>query len=361
MKVNLHNKVEVFVGEKKYIFYNKMYKKIFDKISQKLSFFDAVALGNGIANDNEKTQKLSNYIKKYNLKCDKLQNNIEKGVLFNRKSLVLNDIELEGEFITELGLCDDLEDDPNIYNYITLISGETPDGIYIKKGEQILFVLYIYLELETENLGLFCLGENPLIKLLLGDGLDDEIYAVRGECLSENVLINRNKVGFEEKFLASLNFKIEDTLTLSFSAELGAGETSEIVFICGEQNVARINVLDYNNSQSQTLSISSEENNIIFLEDEIKDVNQVTNITNSEVETEWKLKRFSNKLSDAAVVENFKIFNYQTPRFLSKDGRYLFFVKDDYIYGYENLEYQLKETIFLIFLINTPPVIISFN
>lgn len=342
MRFKLHNKVEVWVGEIKHVFYNTMLKSVFEPLKSLGAYNGWLAVGNGVYENNEKTQKLSKFIKKYSLSNEILQNNIENGQLFVKQSLIIDEVDICNEYITELGLCEDVENNPTIYNYISLISDETPQGIFKKENEKLLIYLYIYLELASEGEGLLCFGKNKLISFLLGEGLQDQIFAVRGNNFSENVLISREVPLYDKRFSAEFSFEQGDDLTLNFVADLGVGETNEIVFLCGDQPIARINVLTQKNAVLQTNEYVSLESNIIDLGKDIQSVSSVVNLSTSEAETEYFLKNYASDFGDKITLPFEGLFDYQTPRFLSKDGLMLFFVKNDYVYGYKSLGYQIK-------------------
>lgn len=343
MKFKLHNKVEIISGDKCYVFFNTMLKSVFIPLSNLREYNKFVAVGCGKYNQNEKTQKLTKFIKKYTLKDEVMQNDLEKGRLFIKKSLVINDDIFGDENITELGFCEDSDNNPTIYNYITLVSEKALNGIEKKQGEALLINLYIYLDLSAEGMGLFCKGENKLISFLLGEGLNEEIYAVRGCNFSENTLIFREYPQHAEKFLASFSFEEGEYLSLQFKADLKSGETDEIVFVCGEKAVARINVLNQKSTISKVGEYVSLASNVIDIGSNVESVSSVINVSSNKEEIDYFLKKYANDFADEITVPFGNLFDYQTPRFLSKDGQLIFFVKNDYIYGYKNLGYQITK------------------
>ncbi len=345
MVLNLHNKLEVFVDEKKYIFYNTMLASVFDALANFEAYNKYLAVGIGTYQDNEKTQKLSEFTKKYTLNHEILQNNLTSDVLFVKKSLVISDDEFCDNFITEVGLCCDSSDNPTIYNYITLVSEELPFGIKKAKGEKLVFNLYIYLDISNAGIGNFCLGENKLIGFLLGEGLNEKLYVQRGKNLSENVIVYRGYFEDENRVEAKFNFEKSDFLTLTFEADLGVGETDEIVFICGENVVARINVLNINEPVQLKLELLSKNNNILDIGEDACEILSVVNINSQESENSYQKISYARSFGEKISLPFSGLFDSETPRFVSSDGKYLFFIKNDLVYGYKNENYTLTSLV----------------
>jgi len=345
MVLNLHNKLEVYLGEKQYTFYNTMFISVFDALANFEHYNKYLAVGIGDCQNNEKTQKLSKFAKKYTLNHEILQNDIVNDVLFVKKSLVISDNDFCDNFITEVGFCDDSSDNPTIYNYITLISDETPFGIKKEKGEKLVFNLYIYLEISKVGIGCFCSGENKLISFLLGEGLTEKLYAQRGKNLSKNAIAYREYFEDKNKVEAKFSFEKSNTLTLSFEADLGVGETDEIVFVCGKNAVARINVLNAHNSVSLQCNLLSKNNNILDIGENVCDVLSVVKTSSQESENSYKKVSYARSFSEKISLPFSGLFDAETPRFVSSDGKYLFFVKNDSVYGYKNENYSLTNLV----------------
>lgn len=336
MKTKLHNKVEVFSNKKHYIFYNTMYESIYDAIALNKGYNQFIAVGNGKPSDNQKTQKLSNFIKKYTLNTEMLQNNIEKDTIFVKNSLVISDSIFDDCYITEVGLCDDDENNPDIYNYITFISENSPFGIKKEKGIDIVIFLYIYLVILDKNNGFICGGKNPLISYLLGENFSFQIYAGKGKNLSKNIL-------FERAFFEDINrTKVERTysknegeLQLSFTANLAAGETDEIIFASDKNILARRNILKQKSVISDTQNFIST-NSQIILPDDVCEIQKVIDNSSGEEKIDYEINKYADSFAEKFSLNFNQFCDSQTPRFVSKDGKYLFFVKNDEVFGYKN-------------------------
>ena len=89
-------------------------------------------------------------------------------MLFARYEFYLANNNTSLEYLTELGLSND-EQNPSIYNYFSLISDETPNGINISNKDEVLFEITINLTIEEQSI-LLTSGQNPFIEYLLGYG-----------------------------------------------------------------------------------------------------------------------------------------------------------------------------------------------
>ncbi len=342
MKVNLHNKVEIFCDKKFYVFYNQMFDLVIDAINNFRPYFSFAAIGNGEPGENKKTQKLSNFIEKRTLKCQKLQNNVKNGQLYSMKSLVLNEDELGGEFITELGICEDDENNPDIYNYITLISNETPDGIEKKSGEKMVINLYIYLEILSGSGECLCEGENQILSWLLGEGLAEKIYAVKDKTLAGNLSVKAENFDENEMVEASVFAEKSDKLLVEFSFDLPAGETEAVSIISGKNVVAKINALEEKLAENLTQNFVAKNNAVVDLGSDVRSVLAARNLDTNLQENGFEIIKFAKDFA-GEIKHNFpKSFNYQTARFLSKDGKLLFYVENDFLYGYRCENYQIS-------------------
>ena len=82
---------------------------------------------------------------------------------------------------------------------------------------------------------------------------------------------------------------------------------------------------------------------MVNLGKDVKEVSLVENLTSGLIESDVQFKKYATSFGDKIDIQFKNMFDYQTARFLSKDGKMIFFVKNDYVYGFENLNHQLKE------------------
>ena len=350
MKLNLHNKIEILVDDKKYCFYNSMLSSVKDALIKKKSYNDYLAFGTGNIKDLESFSrfdgqeslgdnfKLSSHLKSYKTEVEFLQNDAMTGrELYVKKSAVISDSFLVGKYLTEAGITNCAENNPTIYNYFSLISDEFPRGIFVENTSPILISVYVYLDLASLGSGLFTGGENKFINFLLGLGLDGEIYACRGMNLADNLSPILRENLSSEKYLCELISEFqEDGLLLSFSANLGAGETAEIVLLVGDSPFARLNVLEEKSQVKETENFTPKRNYVIDVGENVKEIESVTNLTQNLPETNIFVSKYAKRFADKISLPFGNLFSSETPRFLSKDGKMIFFVMGDKIYGYRN-------------------------
>lgn len=362
-----HNKLEIIINDKKYTFYNKMFSSVFEKIKNFERFNSMLAIGNGSTTNNDVTQKLTNHIKTVNLFTEIVQPDISKGTPYIKKSVILSGLSFDSNYITEAGLTCDNNDNPTIYNYVSLIDAENTNGVKIDKNSEILINFYIYLHFFNLSEGLLTSGNNPFILLLLGEGLSDNIFAVRGNCLIENKQTSREIPTYTTKYLCSLKTSesLDDNgnnvLSLSLTADIGFDKTYEIVFMVGDIPFARMNLQNYNEPVLLETNITPKESYILDIEDDVKEITTITNNSNNSLEENFYCKHYANDFGDKITLPFNNLFDYQTPRFLSKDGDKIFFVVDDYIYAYKNTNYQLQKLFSTNIILHQISKIISFE
>lgn len=89
MKINYHNELELKIGSKSYKFYNTMLDSVYEKIANLNSFFDKIAIGNGISEDFLTNFKLSNFVLNVNLETENIQNDVRNENLYIKKQQLL--------------------------------------------------------------------------------------------------------------------------------------------------------------------------------------------------------------------------------------------------------------------------------
>ena len=341
MIFKLHNKICVQSNGKSYTFFNQMFRNTYNQISKFEPYFSHLAVGTGFKNSFE-SYTLASHKKTIPLETESLQDDISKGKLCSRKVCIVDSLDLDGMFLTEIGICTSTISDPEIFNYFSLISEELPQGIMKEKGKPIIFTVYVYLSLEnTENL---TLGHNPLIDLILGEGIENKnIYAMRGCNLSSKPNLDRAVPVLGEKFPAKISFEISNSLNINFEFDLKSGEINEIVLLINDVPFFRTCVQNHKNKISTTLNIAPKEHYIVDVGKNIASVVSVTNTETATTETQYHSKAYATEFGDKIQLPFHNMFNAETPRFLSKDGKRIYFLIDDYIYAYENSNFEINE------------------
>lgn len=368
MKLNLHNKIEISIDGKTYCFYNTMLKSVIDRLRYGKKFNTHLAVGTGTLGVS-KDFKLSNFEKAVPLETEILQDDIKSqsaSGLYVKKSAVIDAQELIGKYITEAGITSGIgelyldgstgfddenienqndETNPTIYNYFSLISSECPNGILVTKNNPILISVYIYLNLSVTGSGLFCSGKNKFIDFLLGEGLSESVYACRGRNLATNAksiekVLDKNS-GYS-KFKSTMYFQeSKDGYNLYFSTDIWADETYEVILLVGDSPFARINVLETSPEIRQTITKTPKRNYVIDMGENVKSVESVLNKTSGGIETDVYVSNYAKRFADKIVLPFDGLFSNETPRFLSKDGKLIFFVYEDRVYAYKNFNHNI--------------------
>lgn len=342
MKFLFHNKIELKYKNKNYLFFNTMLNSVFDKLKNLEAFNKYASVGSGEPSTNQTEYHLTSYLKTYELETEILQNDISNGNLFIKQSVIIDDANLNDKYIKEIGISNS-EDNPIIYNYFSLISEELPNGIKKENGEAIVFSIYIYLSIIEDSSIMLTSGNNKFINFLLGLGLDDNIYVVKGNNTTPNKRIFREEPTSSEKYLTSLTISESDGLNLNFSADLGSGEINELVFLVGNSPFARVNLQEYKTLTTTTQTYTPKTHYVVDLGENVNSYSSIKNLSTNLEETNVYAGKYANDFGDKITLPFHNIFDSTTPRFLSKDGDKIFFVIEDTIYGYINNEYQITQ------------------
>lgn len=338
MKFLFHNKSEIKIGNKTVIFFNKLLNSIFDKLKSFDSYFNFVQVGDGFNNNAEANHHLASKLASYKLVNDEACFNPQDNILFSKKYAIINDSKLDGKILTEMGICANDQNNEPVYNYFSLKNEIYPNGITKVKGESIEISICIYLEIQSEGIGLLTAGENPFIKFLLGEGTNNKsFYATRGDIYLDNSkMIERERPHNSERFPCSISVTNNSSLTLNISADLYCGEVHEVVLLLGDEPFARMNIEKQRNPILTTSTFTSKTNYVVDLGKNIDQVSSVTNTNTNVAETNIFCSKYATDFGDKISLPFENLFDSETPRFLSKDGNKIFFVVDDKIYAYKN-------------------------
>lgn len=342
MDFTFHNKLVIETGKKNYTFFNNVNLNLITKLQQKRPYNKYLSIGTGNSTS-QNQMKLSTFLKTYELTTEFTQSDLSKGQPYIKKSLVIKNELADGITIKEMGLSD-TGDNPDLYNYFSCISDELPNGIVKKHNEDIYITIFVYLNIDDDSKKYLCAGNNRWIEFLLGNGLPQNIYAIRGNNIIQNKTIKKENIDYDSKFLMNLCASIENNnLIMEYEQNIGTGTTYEIILIVENNPIARINVLNQNEPITTTVTLTPVRYDVIDCGKNVISVNSVTNTTTNEAETNYIVKKYASDYADQISVPFNNMFNNLTPRFLSDNGKYIFFVSDDYIYGYENSDYEIKQ------------------
>lgn len=339
MKFSFHNRLTIKSQNKTFNFYNTTLKSLFQQLTDFKNYNSYISIGNGINNENSLNSfKLSNRLTTIPLHSKLIQSNMDKGELFAKYEFLVNTNNLHSEYLTEVGLSNN-EDNPTIFNYFSLINDENPNGINISENQELSFEIIINLTIDEESICLTS-GDNPFIQFLLGNGIDD-VYICKGSNFSDNKRIERYIPNNENLILCNKNSTFNnETLEINFEGKINSGEIDEILFITNNTVFARYNTKEINKPIEKQFSTSAKANYVIKLDEDIKTINTITN-SNNETEDGYFIEKYANSFGDKVNLPFYNLFNYQTSRFISKDGKIIFFVHNDKVYGYKNIDYSI--------------------
>ncbi len=348
MNMNYHNKITITTSNNSYEFYNNMLPSVFQKIANLQSFCDKIAFGTGENQFFSSEYHLSEYKFCCNLIEHTYNYNPVSSELFVEKIATINTDQFEEFYITEAGITSNDENylDPIIYNFFSFISEDTPNGIKIDKNDNdtITISVKIFLTLQNSTIGLLTKGNNPLISFLLGGGINNQqIYVARGNNLTDNILIERPNTYVGEKYICTCTATVENGLSLLFEGDLENGKTDEIIFFIGDIIFARMNTSSISTTYTRTELFLPKQNYVIDLGSGVSQISSVSNQTTSENETNIYYSKYASDLASKISLPFNNMFNSNTQRFVSREGDKIFFVLNDYVYIYENNNYQVLQ------------------
>lgn len=338
MNFSFHNKLIVKTRNKQYIYFNKLLPSTLTQLSKFENFNEFISIGTGTPdNEIQSTYHLSQAVETIILEKKSFQSDISKGSLFAKYEFkFLNTI---AKNITELGLSNN-DKNPTLYNYFSIISNETPDGIFINNNEEVVFEIFIYLTITESKEFLLTSGQNPFIEFLLGNGLND-VFITSSSNYTDNTRMFRELNNFD-LILCNRNTNIlSNTLEISFAQNLNIGELDEILFITDNRVFARMNLKEVNQTSNESITLSAKQNYIIKINNDIKSINSIKNTTTQAIESNYYVSKFANSFGDKIHLPFKNLFNSTTSRFLSKCGKHIFFILNEKVYGYSNENFQI--------------------
>ena len=343
MIFSFHNKLTVRASNKKYSFYNTLLSSTLQQLSTFGKINEYISIGNGLPNsESQNAFHLTSHIATAKLIFKSIQSDISKGSLFAKYQYKLQKSDVLATHITEVGLSNN-ETTPTIYNYFSLITDETPNGIDITNSDEILLEVTLNLTISENNQTILTSGNNPLIEFLLGNGLGD-VYACSGSNFAENTRMNRQIPTNKEKYICTKTATIQNnSLKIDFECNLNIGELDEILFISADKVFARKNLKEHLTLSSETLNLTPKANYVIKIDSDIKSIVSVTKQSDQTVESNYFVSKYANSFGDEISLPFNNIFDSTTSRFLSKDGKFIFFVSNTKVYAYKNEDFKITE------------------
>lgn len=341
MKFTFHNKLTIKLSNKNYEFYNTMLNSTLEALSNFDSYNKYISIGNGEAGTAQNNFHLTNYLITSKLDSHSFQSNISKGNLFAIYEYKLLKHNINSNFIKEVGLSDN-NMEPTIYNYFSLVSDENPDGLDITNSEEILFKVTINLNINENNDIILTSGNNPFIEFLLGNGLD-EIYSCLGSNYSNNTRISRIKPINSNLIKCSKNANLVDNLlNITFSCQFKQ-KIDEILFLTNDKVFARKNLKEYKNLTSKSETMTAKDNYVIKINSDIKNVASVINNSTNSSETNYLISKYANSIGDEINNPFNNLFNFETTKYISKDGKLVLFILNGKVYCYKNENFEITQ------------------
>lgn len=347
MKFSFHNKLEINVNGIKRVFFNTMLTSLLQKLSNFESYNQYLCIGNGVP-DTEKQSKctLTNYLTQATLNSKQIQSEIDKDILYATYQYKIKKTDINSTHISEVGLGENEkidENNPTIYNYFSLISDDSPNGIDISNLDEIVFEITIYLNLSEDSDFLLTAGKNVFIEFLLGNGLD-EVYTSTGSNFANNARIKRTITENQPLQVCEKSASIiNNTLTLSFENTLSQGEIDEILYVSNKQVFARKNLKEHNDVKTGEITTTPKANYVIKLEEDIKTISSIKRNSDNASETNYFATNYANSYGDKVFLPFGNLFDANTPRFISKYGQMILFVYNSKVYAYQNKNFMITE------------------
>lgn len=352
MNIKLHNKFEITIGNNTYTFYNTLLKTVYGKISNLEQYTSHIAVGLGQTTKSFNDTKLGLYQKSFATETEEIQSDVTKGTLYIKKVISLEESDTTSFSFSELGLTSSADFDPIIYNHV-LLTDTNGNVVTITRnsGDAMQIRVTIYLELNSSSSALFVKGENNLIKQILGENLqleDNNLYIVRGENLLPNEYIERAAPNLTNATVCEkeITYNDDDSVDITFSAEIGEGDTEEILIVFGGKACLRLNTLEIKTPISVTNTYTCLSGNTIEVDKNVKNITSVLKTTISDndtqstqtAETNYTKTNIGKKLTDKITNLFDQPFTNQTPRYVAKDGSMIAFIYNSHthIYKYSN-------------------------
>lgn len=366
MKVKLHNKYEIMLGDKTYLAYNTITKGIFDAIYNFQNYGKGIAVGDGITELGYESSKLSNFVQTLPAQIEEMQCDPSKGTLYIKRTA--SSVEIGEEFdITELGITDSNQTqlEGNIYSH-AYIKDESGKRLTIHKDADVdLFIRYtMYLELDDTKTFLTA-GNNLLVKAIFGAlQSTPTISVVRGQNSTPNgEFVHRNAPNTTKKYSVKTSriSQEDNTETIRYAFDAKSGEICELVLLFDSTPVARYCMV------GQGTQVPTELENLVtqknYTLDLGQNVAQVVSVADQsgEIVSGYKTRQYARDFSDWIDNPFEANFTSECARWVSNDGNKLAFVADGTLYIYLNKNYAIYKISHNISSVNLKKIIMFEN
>jgi len=346
MKLKYHNKLEIEVGDRTYVAYNKVLRSLYSKMCNFESFANYFAFGKGKTEIADTDTKLGDWFMCRPATTTQVSCNPESGVYYVKKVATFDSSYETAFTFTEVGIAADNSFNPDIYNHI-FITDENGEIIEVVRnlGESLTIKLTIFLDITAAQNTFLTSGENNLIKALLGESVGDTtIYAVRGTNTTENKQMSRVlPTNYDKRYKATIltNELESGEIELNIVAKLEAGEAREVVFIMDNSVIARLNIMGEREFGSTEEVLTSSKNNTILVQDNVQSITEILDENNVSV-TDYSVKNVGVDFGDEITHDEFFGVNSNTPIWLSLEGDKVAFLTQSKLTILREEDYGLK-------------------
>ena len=346
MKLKYHNKLEIEVGGRTYVSYNKVLRSLYSKMCNFESFANYFAFGKGKTEIADTDTKLGDWFMCKPATTTEVSCNPESGVYYVKKVATFDSSDETAFTFSEVGIAADNSFNPDIHNHI-LITDENGEIIDVVRnvGESLTIKLTLFLDITAAQNTFLTSGENNLVKALLGEPVGDTtIYALRGSNTTENKQMSRVlPTNYDKRYKATIvtNELESGEIELNIVAKLETGEAREVVFVMDNLVIARLNIMGERDLLSNKEVLTSSKNNTILIQDNVESITEILDVNNSAV-NEYSVKNVGVALGDEITHDAFLGVNASAPIWLSLEGDKVAFLTQSKLTILREEDYGLK-------------------
>lgn len=331
----IKNRLKITKNNFTTVSYNSLLLPAVEFIKDGLAYSDFVAIGTGGQETFSGDTHLSFWSVTKKAETDSFNFDPMNGQLFLTKRLVFDESDTDSYEIVELGLtADGNNPNPKIANRF-VVNGGKP--IFRDPKEEMEIEITIFLSESSESNLSITGGSNPLVKFLLGGGMESpkKFTVARGHDLTpNNVRVVRENNGLVEYDTEVVPKISEENMELEFfiTSDLGLGVVDEILLLLNSVVVARQNVKEVSGlAEGDTLTITADADCMVTVNE--YGINSISKVKNAETGaeiTDFSTKRFATSFESGEenIFSGFG-FSSSTKRVLERTGKKIGFWVDN--------------------------------
>ena len=336
----LHNKLVIEKGGKEYESFNTTLFSLAKCLTEFRAYATHIAIGSGVSETNMGMLTLENFLRVLPLTTVDSNFNPANGTLFVTKQVKIDASDPTPLEVAEVGLTGEPDsDNPSIANRFLVNDGNI---VYRDAGEEMTITVSVYLDSAIGNGLVLTGGENPFVKLLLGEGTDreDNVFEIaKGNDQTPNsTIITRSAEGLLT-YPVDINIRLAGRASIyTISCDIGRGVVNELLLLFNGSVVARQNVSEISGVQSGLVSsFTADGDNVVSVNiSGVKEVTKVVDESTSTEITDYNIKKFGTSFEDG-LWQRFSDVGITADhlRVISKQGDKIGFVKDNTMYIYD--------------------------